>query len=193
MEWDTNTSILAKLETFSAKTAWGSLVEHFERPMSRFARRSGLAENSIADVVQSALIAFADGYRQGKFDRARGRLSAWLYGILKREIASARRAAALDRAMPLDSQVLDEASSPEVASDEIWQEEWRRAILERGFERVRQEVDASTWECFALQTFHGLSAHEVAARFDWPRTRVYNAKHRIIKRLRELTIELEDA
>ena len=193
MAWNTNTSILAQLETFSADTAWTSLVEHFERPMTRFARRSGLQESSVADVVQATLIAFAEGYRQGKYDRGRGRLSSWLYGILKHEIAAARRMAFSERAQSLDSDLQAGQVIADDTLDAIWAEEWRRAILERGFERIRKETEPSTWECFALQTFEGLSAEEVAARLGLPRTRVYNAKHRIIKRLRELALEYEDA
>ncbi|MFT7669703.1 MAG: RNA polymerase sigma factor (sigma-70 family) [Planctomycetota bacterium] len=193
MTWDTNTSILAQLETFSAGTAWGSLVTHFEPPLTRYAKRSGLSAGVVADVVQATLVAFAEGYRAGKYDRNRGRLSAWLYGILKREIASTRRKATLDPMEALDTARERELSTPEGELEAIWEEEWRRSILERSFERVRQEVEPLTWDSFAMQTFEQLSVDDVAERLGLPRTRVYNAKHRIMKRVRELVIEFEDA
>lgn len=192
MAWTTNTSILAQLETFSAQTAWSSLVDHFERPLSRFAQRSGLPRSSIADVVQGTLITFAEGYRKGKYDRARGRLSDWLYGIHKREIAAARRKFATHREEGQASEVLRDRPSGEGDLDEIWEEEWRRAILERSLEWIRKEIEPATWECFALQTFEGLGSNEVAAHLGMPVSRVYNAKHRVVKRLRELAREFED-
>lgn len=41
MTWNTNTAMLAQLETVSAATAWTSLFEHFEPPLKRQAQRSG--------------------------------------------------------------------------------------------------------------------------------------------------------
>ncbi|MCP3913975.1 MAG: sigma-70 family RNA polymerase sigma factor [bacterium] len=193
MTWNTNTSILARLETFSDDTAWTSLVDHFERPLTRYAQRTGLSPAVARDVVQETLIAFAQAYRGGNYDRSRGRLSGWLFGIARREVAGARRRLALDRLQPAESSFVNDTPETEDALERIWEEEWRGAILERCVERVRQEVEPATWQCFALQAFEGLSADEVVKRLGLPRTRVYNAKHRISRRLRELAREYEDA
>jgi RNA polymerase sigma factor (sigma-70 family) len=192
MSWNTNTSILARLGTFSAATAWTCLVEHFEQPLQRYALRSGLAPGAAQDVVQDTLLAFAVAYRSGTYDRAQGRLSAWLFGIARREVANARRRAANDPVGSIDT-AYDRAAPDDDALELIWEEEWRRAILERCIERVRKDVEPATWACFALQAFEGLGAEEVAARQGIPLTRVYNAKHRISRRLRELALEFEDA
>jgi RNA polymerase sigma factor (sigma-70 family) len=193
MTWNTSTSILARLETFSAETAWSSLAEHFERPLTRYAQRSGLSADAVQDAVQETLVAFAQAYRSGSYDRGRGRLSTWLFGIARREVASARRKAALNPVAALDTAQERDAPDDDDALERIWDEEWRRALLERCVERVRQEVEPATWECFALQTFQGLGAGEVAARLQLPHTRVYNAKHRVARRLRELAREFDDA
>lgn len=193
MTWDTNTAILARLETFSAETAWTSLVEHFERPLTRYVGRSGLSSSLVEDVVQETLVAFAEAYRGGAFDRTRGRLSGWLFGIARHKVASARRKAALDLVTVLGSAPERSLHDPDDALERIWEEEWRREILERCIARVRKEVEPAIWECFALLTLHGLSTEDVVARLGLPRTRVYNAKHRVLRRLRELEREFEDA
>ena len=193
MSWHTNTAILARLETFSAETAWSSLADHFERPLTRYALRSGLAQEAVEDVVQETLVAFARAYRDGSYDRARGRLSSWLFGIAQREVASARRKAARSPMAEPDAVQLDETPDQNDGLERIWEEEWRRSIIERCTARVRSELEPATWECFALQVFEGLSADEVAARKGVPRQQVYNAKHRVARRLRELAQEYEDA
>jgi len=193
MTWNTSASILARLQTFSSETAWSSLAEHFERPLHRYARRAGLTPEQAADAVQDTLVAFAQAYRAGGYDAARGRLSAWLFGIARREVASLRRAVARDPVGALDSVVERDTPEDEDALERIWDEEWRRAVLERCIERVRHEVEPATWECFALQTFEGLSAEAVAQRMGVPHTRVYNAKHRVSRRMRELAHEFNDA
>lgn len=193
MTWNTNTAILARLETFSEETAWTSLVEHFEIPLTRHAQRSGLPPDAVHDVVQEILVAFALAYRKGAYDSTRGRLSAWLYGIARREVAAARRKACLDPAMAMDSAQERNVLDDDDALERIWEEEWRRAILERCIKRVREEVQPSTFECFALQTFEGLGADEVAARLGISLTIAYNSKHRVSRRLQELAREYEDA
>lgn len=193
MTWNTNTSILARLETFSAKTAWTSLSEHFELPLKRYALRAGLSQEAVQDVVQDTLIAFAEAYRRGAYDRSRGRLSGWLFGIARLEVAGVRRKVAIHRDETLSTAREGSLIPDEEALEGIWEEEWRRAILERCIETVRQEVEPITWECFALQAFEGLNGDEVAERMSIPRTRVYNARHRVSRRMRELALEYEDA
>lgn len=193
MTWSTNTSILARLETFSDGTAWGCLVEHFERPLSRYARRSGLSADAVQDAVQETLVAFAEAYRRGTFDRSRGKLSGWLFGIARREVAHARRRSAVNPVGALDTGIGRDGPEDDDALERIWEEEWRRATLERCIDRVRGEIEPRTWQCFALQVFEGLGARDVAARLELPLTKVYNAKHRVSRRLRELAREQEDA
>jgi RNA polymerase sigma factor (sigma-70 family) len=192
--WETNTAILARLETFSDEVAWASLVAHFDAPLTRYVQRSGLAADKVQDVVQETLIAFAMAYRRGAYDRARGRLSAWLFGIARHELASARRKAALDPVLALDSQQVRDL--PDVhgnACEAIWEEEWRRAITERCIARARRELEPATWECFALQVFEGRGAEEVAARMNLSHARVHDAKYRVTRRLRQLEQHFEDA
>lgn len=193
MTWDTNTAILEQLRTFSADEAWTCLAEHFEVPLTRYARRSGLSADAARDVVQEALIAFAEAYRRGAYDRDKGRLSSWLFGIARREVSAARRRRALDPVGALETGQASGLREDDDALEQVWEEEWQRAILERAIARVREEVEPATWESFALQAFDGLDVPDVMSRLGHSRTQVYNAKHRISRRLRELAGEYEDA
>jgi RNA polymerase sigma factor (sigma-70 family) len=194
MNWETNTALLARLETFSDAEAWATLVAHFDAPLRRYVQRSGLAVDMVQDVVQETMIAFATAYRRGAYDRERGRLSAWLFGIARHEVAAARRKAALDPALALDSQqARDLPDSHGDACGAIWDEEWRRAIMVRCIERARRELEPSTWACFALQVFDGHGTEEVAARMNLSHARVHDAKYRVTRRLRQLERHFEDA
>lgn len=193
MTWNTNTAILAKLETFSAETAWSGLVEQFEQPLMRYAQRMGLSAATSKEVVQESLLAFAEAYRAGSYDRTKGRLSGWLFGIARNRVAQARRKAAVEPVGRLGTTAainhLDSVNDLERA----WEEEWRRAILQRCIQRVRTEIDPETWECFSMFVLENLGAEAVATRLNVPLTRIYNVKHRVSRRLRELALEFEDA
>ena len=75
----------------------------------------------------------------------------------------------------------------------FWEEEWRRAIYERALRQVRFEVEPRTYEIFRLLVFEQRAARDVAERLSVHHTQVYNAKHRILKRLGQLAAEYEDA
>jgi RNA polymerase sigma factor (sigma-70 family) len=193
MTWNTNTSILARLETYSDDSAWTGLVTHFQKPLTRYVGRAGVPAALVPDVVQETLVAFAAAYRGGDYDRSRGSLSSWLFGIARNQIASARRRAALDPVVAFEAS--REQGFPDPAGDvfeAIWEEEWRRAVTERCIERVRGEIAPGVWECFALQVFEGLRAEEVADRLGLSRARVYDIKYRVTRRLREIEREHED-
>ena len=81
MDWITTSTILEGLKEFEGGDAWERLVERFRRPIVSFIRDLGLAESDAEDVAQETLIAFAEAYREGKYDPAKGRLSHWLFGI----------------------------------------------------------------------------------------------------------------
>jgi DNA-directed RNA polymerase specialized sigma24 family protein len=57
---------------------------------------------------------------------------------------------------------------------------------------VRTEVEPATMRALELVVGGSLSAAEAASRIGVPVKAVYNAKHRVLKRIRELRVELED-
>ncbi len=198
MSWETHTSILQQLRTFSARSAWNALADEFREPLVRFGERAGLPRDRAEDAAQETLTAFAQGFRAGRYERSKGRLRSWIFGIARRQVSSARRSAALD---PVAARGTDESPSLLLAGaapvqgdlEGIWEEEWQRSVLDRCLRRIQSEVGPETYQAFHLATFEGLSADEVAARLNVPRSRVYNAKHRVAARLRELALEIEDA
>ena len=75
----------------------------------------------------------------------------------------------------------------------IWDREWDRKVLRDCLEHVRREVEPTTFTAFQLVVQHGRSATEVAEELGVAVTVVYNAKHRIVKRIRELREQLDQA
>jgi RNA polymerase sigma-70 factor, ECF subfamily len=66
--------------------AWHALYDEFAKPVwAAVARHVGQHESDIADIVQETFMAAARGARQ--FDETLGTLSAWLFGIVRNNIA----------------------------------------------------------------------------------------------------------
>ena len=195
VEWLTTSTILHGLRDYDNRAAWERLAERFRRPIIAFVRRMGLSEADSDDVAQETLIAFAQACRNGQYDAGAGRLSRYLFGIAYRQALAARRRIAREPAGMGDSSGDSAfwASVPDERTASVtWDAEWERALLQQCIERVRAEVEPLTLRAFELVVWHERSAAEAAAELGVPIKLVYNAKHRVLRRIRELRAALED-
>lgn len=187
----TNTQLLEALRRPDPAGVWPLFDRRYRPMLLRYARRMGLGASDAEDVAQNALMGFVRSYRDGLYDRTRGRLHDWLFSITRREIANFRRAA---RRVPGPLADADAPEPRDEAADlRLWEEEWRRAVLDHCAEIVRAEVEPRTFEAFELFARHGKSAAEVGALLDLTESAVFNAKRRILRRIRELLPGVEDS
>ncbi len=198
MEWNTTSTVLEKLRDYDEKTAWELLDRHFQGALVQFGARMGLTPADAQDAAQEALIAFAQAYRQGHYDKDKGRLKSWLFGIAKRQCMKVRSKVSRQRERSQADQNDNAPPLEEVASEgdglaSLWEEEWRRMVYARALECVRSEVTSDSFEMFQQVVFQGRSNDEVATQYGVDRSKVYDAKYRITKRLSQLASEYEDA
>ena len=191
----TSTLLLEGLRRPDNHTVWQDYVDRYRPLLVRFARRLGVPEADAEDLAQQALCAFADGYRNGAYDRERGRLRAWLFGIARNFV---RRW--LQRP-PRELQAADasagtgflERISTEDQIAEIWAAEWRQAVLQQCLLEVSLEVEPRTFRAFEQFARRGLPAREVAAELGISENAVFGAKRRVLRRIRELLPKMEDS
>jgi len=193
--WVTTSTVLQRLRHFDDRDAWASFADRFRSPIERFARKQGLDEADAEDVAQETLLGFAQAYREDGYDRSKGRLSNWLFGIAWRRIDHVRRKGhravveriAADDATAFWAQVPDDA-----AASQAWELEWEQALMERCVQRARSEVQPQTFRAFEMLVLEQKSVDEVVAELGVTRNAVYIAKHRVVTRVKELIAELED-
>lgn len=193
-EWVTTSTVLQRLGDFQDRDAWGSFAKRFRAPVVTFAAQRGLSATDAEDVAQETLIAFASAYKAGQYDREKGRLSAWLFGIANRRVENLRR----------KNRVADERQNPvaqetgfwnDVPGDEAvgkaWDEVWERSLMEQAVRQVRKEFQPSTFRVFEMIVLEKREVEEASAELRLTRNAVYVARHRVMARMRELLIELE--
>jgi RNA polymerase sigma-70 factor (ECF subfamily) len=73
----------------------------------------------------------------------------------------------------------------------IWNEEWEKAVLARDIERLKPRVGLDQFQMFDLYVLRRMRVAEVAGLLGTSVARVYLAKHRLSKMLRETIGELE--
>lgn len=190
-EWITTSTILGGLRDFADRGAWEHFVSRFRTPIVHLAIGQGLKPADAEDVAQESLLAFADGFRAGRYDVRKGRLSRWLFGIAYRQILRAREVR--DR-RAADAVGGDERAdfADEAAATRSWDIEWERAILAQCMSRARSEVQPLTFRAFELVAIENRDAADVANELAIDIKVVYNAKHRLLKRIRELRESMEE-
>jgi RNA polymerase sigma-70 factor (ECF subfamily) len=82
------------------------------------------------------------------------------------------------------------------AGDDLVQrlnEQFDQELLAEAQERVRQRVEAHTWEAFRLTAVEGLSGAEAASRLGMKVATVFKAKSKVQQMLQEEVARLEEA
>lgn len=190
----TSTYLLECLKDSDHKTVWEQFVARYRPMILQYARRLGLNEQDAEDAAQQALTGFCTAYRAGRYQRAKGRLRDWLFGIAKHQILKI-----LDRRHQREVQITQRtgqsdffASVPaEDQLTEIWQYEWRQAVLRQCMEETRKEFDVKTVQAFEMFARDGLPAKQVAQQLGTTENAVYLAKRRVLAKVRELLPQME--
>ncbi len=190
----TNTSLLMGLRDAQNDCVWTEFCARYIPVLESFGRRRGLGEHDAEDAAQETLAAFAEAYRQGKYDRDRGRLRTWLLAIAKHRIADAFRKRGKQIARGGDADTTDwvDALPDEHTMSSMWEAEWRRAIVRRCMEEVRCEVQPVTMQAFELFALREWPAEKVANHLGISVNSVFLAKSRVLARMRRLEHQLEE-
>ncbi|MCE9593290.1 MAG: hypothetical protein K8S98_03755 [Planctomycetes bacterium] len=194
-EWVTTSTMLQRLSDFDDRGAWEKLSQRFLRPIQAYARQRGLRPDECEDVAQESLMAFAQAFRRGDYDRARGRLSHWLFGIVWRRIDHVRRKP--DRigdggpVRPVDTVEWMNFEAPRAVSPE-WEEVWERTMLEDCLRQIRVEFEPKTMRAFEMLVLEDRSIEDAESELATSRNALTIAKHRVSKRLRELIEQCDE-
>jgi DNA-directed RNA polymerase specialized sigma24 family protein len=195
MHWITTSILLDQLKE-GADVAWAPFCERFRQPVVALALKLGCERELADDVAQETMLAFLEGLRGGTYERGRGRLSSWLFGIAGFKARQARDAHAR-RARERGAGEAEALATPdpraETALLAMWNETWASTMLDHCLGQIRGEVGEGTFRAFAMVVLEKRAPADAAAALGITRNAVFIAKHRVLKRLRALRSELEDA
>lgn len=178
--------MLEALRDGSNESVWRDFDLRFRPIVVAFARRLGLDSADAADVAQETLLQFVRDYRDGKYDRSRGRLGAWLMGIARHRVDDLRRRVSSRRETRGESAIVMLPDANQLGT--IWDEECHQVVLEEAFRELERtsRVSPRTLKAFRLHVVEQLEPSEVARRLGTSIRSVYLAKHRCLHRLREV-------
>lgn len=187
----TTTALLEGLGDPANALVWETFDRRYRPLLFALARRMGVAEPDAADIAQDAIVQFASEYREGRYDRSRGRLRNWLLAFVRFRVVEfyRRRARRAEHAGgdPLDA-IADEASL-----SDAWDQERKLLLLREALEELRNgtRTDPRTIRAFELLYVHGLTPSAASTELGVSTDEVYVARSRIAARVREIVRRLD--
>jgi len=193
-ELHTRPSLLLRIRDARDAEAWQTFIEVYAPLIYGYCRHRRLQEADAADVAQEVLARVAQSMRNFEYSPDRGRFRDWLGTIARNEIVRFQTRAQ----RPGQGTGGDEASELDsIASadqDTAWSAQFHAHLLETALDRVRPHFDPATWRAFELVWLGDEPAPQVARQLGLAVEKVYVAKSRVLKRLREEVLLLgEDA
>lgn len=189
----TTSEILERLKEPKNDPIWQEFEARYRPVLIAVARKTGVPPIDAEDIAQEALMRFVRNFREGGYDRNRGRLRDWMIGIARNCIREAKRKAALRRERHGLSAVDVPASDIDI--DALWDAECAAAIFERAMHELKTQTRLSdkTIQAFTLLVVDQFAPEQVADELGMTLDSVYAAKHRCATALRKITRRLENA
>lgn len=193
MEWVTTTQVLEDLKGSNEAFAWNRFRDHFYPIILKFAKKLGLPQSYAEDAAQETMLTFLKAFRAGRYNKEKGRLSSWVFGVTRRVIFNFRKR------LPREHIISDDtAGTPfwnmiedEKAIKHTWESEWQKHVLEKCLLKAYSEFNGKVFEAFKLYALELKPVEEVCQALDMSSNAVYIAKSRVLSRLRQLQQDIE--
>lgn len=194
----TRSSLLNRLHNWNDHGGWQVFFDRYWKLIYAVAVKAGLTDAEAQDVVQETVVAVAKQMREGGFDRDKSSFKNWLCMITRRRIIDHYRRRTKFAKRPLASEDTKRTDTiarvPDPASlelDSVWEEEWRKNLVDTAIERVKQAVAAKQFQIFDLSVLKELPVGEVTKLLKVNTAQVYLARHRVSALVKKEVARLE--
>ena len=183
----TSISLIARVQARDPE-AWQRLIDLYGPLVYGWCRQSGLQAEDAADVVQEVFCAVAGHVARFRRERPGDSFRAWLRTIARNKLCDHFRRLGRQpqaRGGTTAQQNLAQIAQPD--PDWLLPEDGRAAegdLWHRAMELVRAEFEPRTWEAFWRLAIERRSGAEVARELGITLPAAYQAKYRVLKRLR---------
>lgn len=171
--------------------AWSRLVETYSPVIYGWCRKSGLTGHDAADVVQDVFATISSKLHQFDRDRPGASFRAWMATITRTKLADHyRRQTRQPQAKGGTNAIEWLQSVPDLDGDPSTISAFAVTVAQRVLELIRDEFEVKTWEAFRLTAIENIPAGEVAERLSLRVASVYQARCRVLRRLKQRLSEL---
>ncbi|MRR36236.1 sigma-70 family RNA polymerase sigma factor [bacterium] len=184
----THASLLERLKDLEDQESWQQFYSTYRKLIFSFALKHGLTGAEAEEVVQETVITVARNLPRFRYDPKRCSFKTWLFNLTLWRVRDQLRKrrpqvwAAGQAPEGTDfSRRLEEIPGPEPeAPSALWEEEFRKDVLDRSLTKVKARVDERQFQIFDLYAMQGWPARKVARTLGLSLPQVYVTKHRLL-------------
>jgi RNA polymerase sigma factor (sigma-70 family) len=183
----TRRSLLSRLRNCDDQESWKHFFDTYWKLIYGVARKAGLGDAEAQDVVQETIIAVARNLPDFRYDPAAGSFKRWLLQMTRWRIIDQIRkkhyesgGKRIPREQSMSTTLLE--TQPDLAAfklDELWEQEWKKNLMDAALDKVKQQVSPSQYQLFYLHVIKKLPAKKVAERVGVKLAEVYFAKYKV--------------
>lgn len=191
---ETNESLIVQVRDPANRAAWEQFEQLYRPVIFRIARAKGLQHADALDLVQQVLISVASAIDRYEKQNAGVRFRNWLGRITRNAILKALSRRPRDRASG-GSDVLDVLSEipADPETEALFNLEYRRELFQRAAGQVRSQSQEVTWLAFEMTELQQISIERTAALLQVSTGSVYAARSRVMRRIRNTILQLEES
>ena len=183
---ETSLSLLGRAAD-NDQQAWRDLVQSYGPLVYHWCRQSGLRGSDAADVLQEVFHSLAANLKNFRKASESDRFRAWLWTITRNKLRDLARmeskkakatggSSAYQRLLELPEQETEELSRSVVLGT--------KSLVFEKLAKVREQVQEKTFRAFYRVTIDEMPVETVAEELGISQSSVYQAKSRVLKRLR---------
>ena len=183
---ETRPSLLIQLRDPDREEAWQEFSDVYRPVVYRMARRGGLQHSDAEDLCQQVLTRVSRSIGQFESKPNRGSFRGWLHQITRNVMINmvTRDKSVRGSGDTGVHQLLYGQSDDSLDPSTAFDIEHRRAVFHWAADRVKEEVESSSWAAFWRTYVDGLSVAEVARELDKKQGTVRVARCRVFARIK---------
>lgn len=180
----THLSFLGRLRDRSNPVGWTEFNNRYRELLYRYARRRGASHIEAEDVAQEVTLYLFKAMDRFEYNPARGRFRGYLHCAVANSL-SRRQTRNARQEKGVDPEKLEALAKGSDASDAEWEREWQLHKLRTALQAISSEFEPLTLNVFRMHVLEGCGVDDTAKRLELSKSSVYQAKCRVLKRLKE--------
>lgn len=196
----TRRSLLIRLKDLDDQKSWQDFYDIYSRLIYGAAIKAGLTESEAEEVVQETVIGVSKAIGRYEYRPEECAFKSWLHAVTKRQVINQFRKrlgkGLLLEPLPVrsdeDAQFNEIPDPASQALDEVFQREWEQTLLDAACERVKRQVSPEQFQIYDYYAVQGHGTLETVRALGVSPAKVYIAKNRVGKMVREQVAHLRE-
>lgn len=188
----TRHSLIAHLKGDDNERAWVEFVTLYEPFLQHLARRLGVPERHVADVVQQVLLAIAKSVDGWSDDGETASFRRWLAAVARNVVIKFMRKERRQAGGRGGTELVELLEQFPAEPDRQDVERYEHELIVWAAEQVRHEFIDTSWAAFWATVIDGQSVADVSKELGISRGSIYMSRSRIVARIRKKVNEVLD-